>query len=222
MTEKSVLKTGHMIPTGFYPELLNTIERLESEFDQITGERKGQLRELSSFITHKLQQSQVVPLIFICTHNSRRSHISQIWCSAAAHYYQVPAVESYSGGTEATAFNERAVKALSHVGFRITRNNDSANPLYEVSFSKDAAPLPAFSKRYDHEANPKSDFAAVMTCTHADENCPIVIGMEKRIALPFDDPKDFDGTDLEESKYLERVNQIGREMLYAFSQVTSK
>jgi arsenate reductase len=159
-------------------------------------------------------------LNFICTHNSRRSHISQIWAQTAAHVYGIKNVGTYSGGTEATAFNPRAVTAMKQAGFEInTKQNDGQNPVYEVKFSNDAAPLTIFSKKYDDPFNPNKDFAAIMTCSHADENCPVVTGATTRIALTYNDPKDFDGTPLEATKYAERVREIGREILYAFSNV---
>jgi arsenate reductase (thioredoxin) len=204
-----------------YPRLQATIEQLVSEFDDIPLERKELLGELSSFIEHKMKERQKIELVFICTHNSRRSHIAQIWAQAAANYYAIEALASYSGGTESTAFNPRAVKALSKVGFVITPESESQNPVYHVSFSPGVHEILAFSKRYDDSVNPQKDFAAVMTCSHADENCPVVHGMEKRISLPFDDPKDFDGTELEDGKYMERVLEIGREILYAFSVVSN-
>ena len=78
---------------------------------------------------------------------------------------------------------------------------------------------PAACKSTVGAANPEKDFAAVMTCSHADEHCPFIPGATARIALTYDDPKDFDDTPLESEKYRERVMQIGREILYAFSQV---
>jgi arsenate reductase (thioredoxin) len=201
----------------FFSSLQTTIDKLVSEFDSIPGERKIILEQLAEFVETKSKQNQKVELIFICTHNSRRSHISQIWAQTAAAYYEIQNVLSYSGGTEATAFNPRAVQAMETVGFKINEASHADNPLYEISFSADANAVAAFSKRYDSEANPKKNFAAIMTCSHADENCPVVFGMEKRISLPYNDPKDFDGTKQETAKYLERVNEIGREVLYAFS-----
>jgi arsenate reductase (thioredoxin) len=46
-----------------------------------------------------------------------------------------------------------------------------------------------------------------------------VVGAEKRISLPFDDPKDFDVTNQEAIKYHERVLEIVREICFAFSLV---
>ena len=205
-----------------YKSLQETISSLEKEFDSISAERKVILNQLTEFIQKKRDAKQTINLIFICTHNSRRSHLSQIWAQAAAAYYGIQYVESFSGGTEATAFNPRAVKAMQDAGFVIHANEQSSNPVYEVRFSNDASPILAYSKKYDSGANPQKGFAAIMTCSHADENCPVVTGMEKRISLPYNDPKDFDDTPLEATKYAERVREIGREILFAFSKVNLK
>ena len=174
---------------------------------------------MTDFVSNKSKAGGKVLLNFICTHNSRRSHISQVWAQAAAHYYGIKNVETFSGGTEATAFNPRAVTAMKQAGFDISTIKEGSNPVYKVKFSDDAPALTVFSKKYDDDFNPKKDFAAIMTCSHADENCPLILGASVRIALTYNDPKDFDGTSQEAAKYSERVNEIGREILYAFSQV---
>lgn len=196
-----------------------TVERLTKEFGQIPAERIEILKQLVRFVESKVKAGEKVYLNFICTHNSRRSHLSQIWAQTAAHYYNIPNVICFSGGTEATAFNPRAVKAMQQEGFSITMKKEGDNPTYEVRFAERADPVIAFSKKYDDPFNHNEDFAAVMTCSHADENCPLVLGATARIALTYDDPKNFDGTPQEAAKYTERVNEIGREILFAFSQV---
>ena len=203
------------------PTLSKTIEQLISEFDEIPTSRKSLLADLTSFIEGKVKSNQKVKLNFICTHNSRRSHLAQVWAQTAAYYYNIPSVECFSGGTEATAFNPRAVKAMQQAGFDITTKKDGANPVYEVRFSDVVSPLFTFSKKYNDPVNPSKDFVAIMTCSHADENCPLVSGATARIAITYDDPKDFDGTAQEEAKYNERVHEIGREILFAFSRVKS-
>jgi len=206
-------------PDVLFPLLQITVDQLICEFDQIPEDRKKLLKELSDFVYEKLRANQKVFLNFICTHNSRRSHIAQLWAQAAAHYFNTPDVVCFSGGTEATAFNPRAVKAMQGAGFNINKIKDGDNPRYEVKFSTDAPPVISFSKKYDDSFNQSKDFAAIMTCSHADENCPLVLGASARIAITYDDPKDFDNTPQEEAKYTERVRQIGREMLFAFSSV---
>jgi arsenate reductase len=196
-----------------------TVDKLVSEFHQIPEERKMVIRQLTEYVSKKSQSGQRILLNFICTHNSRRSHISQIWAQTAAYYYGIKHVETFSGGTEATAFNPRAVTAMKQVGFEISIIKDGNNPVYKAKYSADAPAMTMFSKKYDDDFNPKKDFAAIMTCSHADENCPLVQGASGRIALTYNDPKDFDGTPQETAKYAERVHEIGREILYAFSQV---
>lgn len=201
-----------------FPALDTTVARLKSELDKIPTERKEILQKLSQFIQNKIKGKQKVYLNFICTHNSRRSHIAQLWAQAAAHYYGLAGVACFSGGTETTAFNHRAVKAMRDVGFEINMVKDGDNPTYEARYTPDAPPIIAFSKKYDDPFNPVKDFAAIMTCSQADENCPLVLGASARISLTYDDPKNFDGTLQEEAKYKERVLQIGREILYACHQ----
>ncbi|HQQ95590.1 MAG TPA: protein-tyrosine-phosphatase [Bacteroidia bacterium] len=203
------------------PTLTPLVSLLTKQFDQIPAERKELLSQLTQFVRNKVKSNQKVYLNFICTHNSRRSHLSQIWAQAAAHYYNVPNVVCFSGGTEATAFNPRAVKAMQDAGFNIVRFKEGENPIYKVTYAENTEPVVAFSKKYDDPFNHNNDFAAVMTCSHADENCPLVLGATARIALTYDDPKNFDGTPQEAVKYAERVHEIGREILYAFSQVKS-
>jgi len=207
------------MPNTVLPALQKTIQKLINEFSLIPKERKPVINNLTNFIKQKSNAGERIKLNFICTHNSRRSHISQLWAQTAAHYYGIANVETYSGGTEATAFNPKAVKAMKEAGFDITVKKDGANPEYEGCYAHEVPGLTLFSKTYDDPFNPNNDFAAIMTCSHADENCPLVIGASKRIALTYNDPKDFDGTSQEEEKYKGRVHEIGREILYAFSQV---
>lgn len=208
------------------PTLIPTLQTYAQthllNFSTLTPEREALLRELSDYIKDRSASGEKINLVFICTHNSRRSHISQLWAQAAATYYGIENVHSYSGGTEATAFNPRAVKAMKDAGFIINEKTGGENPRYDVTFSAGVDPVQAFSKVYDDDANPTQKFCAVMTCSHADENCPYIPGVDKRIALTFDDPKEFDNTPQETDKYAERVKEIGLELFYAFSLAASK
>ena len=205
-----------------YSSIVRSIEQCISGFNKIPDERKKILQDLSRFVERKIEAGEKALLIFICTHNSRRSHIAQLWAQAAAVYYGIPNVIAYSGGTEVTAFNPRAVKTMEELGFLITSTKKNVNYVYEVQFSNEVPPTIAFSKKYDDPRNPGSNFCAIMTCSHADENCPLITGAEMRLSISFDDPKDFDGTSVEESMYKERAYQIGREMLYSFSKIQNR
>jgi len=202
---------------SLFSKLEYKVIQLMNLFKNIPPERKELLNSFAEYISNKLKDDKEINLTFICTHNSRRSHISQIWAQTAAEYYGIPNIKCYSGGTEATAFNPRAVKAMQKAGFKIEKQDNSDNPVYLVYYSDDKEPIECFSKVYSDEYNPQKDFAAIMTCSDADENCPVVFGAEERFPIRYDDPKEFDNTELEEAKYDERVEQIGGEMLYLFS-----
>jgi len=99
---------------------------------------------------------------------------------------------------------------------------ESDNPMYLVTYSEENEPIKCFSKIYSDSFNPQQDFVALMTCSDADANCPMVLGAGARFPVKYDDPKEFDGTDMETKKYAERFEQIGIEILYAFSKIKSE
>lgn len=196
--------------------ITQNLEKFNSEFDKIPLERKQLLERLSAYVAQKLALNQPIKIIVICTHNSRRSHIGQLWLQASAIHLGIPNFESYSGGTEATAFNTRSVAAMERVGFIFDKTSEGENPIYHTFMPTNAeTPTVLFSKKFDADSNPQQNFAAIMVCTEADQGCPIVPGTDLRLAIPFEDPKAFDDTDLEALKYDERVQQIGLEFLYA-------
>ncbi len=201
-----------------YRKLISTIEELKQGFDDISSDRKKLLCEVADFINNELDKNGTARLNFICTHNSRRSHLAQIWAQTAAAHYGIDGLETYSGGTEATAFNPNAVAAIERAGFEV-ENPAGKNPKYNVRFSDDADPMICFSKTFDDPANPSKDFAAIMTCSDADVNCPFVPGAKFRKPVTYRDPKEADSTDREKETYEERCRQIGTEMLYMMSLV---
>ncbi len=186
----------------------------------INEDRLAVLKSLIDYIQSKIDQGQEINLNFICTHNSRRSQFSQIWAQTAADYFGVPG-KCYSGGVEVTAFNERAVASIKRSGFKVVAQGD-INPIYSVFHSEDHDPIKAFSKLFDNPVNKAEQFAAVMTCSHADENCPFIPGTEQRIAVRYEDPKAFDDSPQEAAKYDERSMQIASEMFYVFSKVRTQ
>lgn len=197
--------------------LLECFQNLKKE--AIPEERKKVLWPLVKYIHHKLKAHKPIHLHFICTHNSRRSQLAQVLAQAIGHYFDV-SLSTYSGGTEATAFNEQAVQALVKMGFHIEQKGTS-NPHYLCSYSEAQPPVIAFSKKFDDPTNPTRYFAAIMTCSEADQNCPYIPGAEQRIPIRYEDPKVYDGKPQASIQYVSTARQIAREMLYVFSQATS-
>ena len=209
------------VPGRLYPDIEAYVSKREQEFDQVSAERKAELQQLANYVGARIAKGQDAKLTFVCTHNSRRSHLTQIWTQIAAAHYGVNHVQTFSGGTEVTACNPRTVAALKRCGLRFsTKEESSSNPHYVVAFSEMEPPLVCFSKVFNREPNPSSNYCAVMTCSHADQNCPVAIGCDLRLAIRYEDPKVSDDTPQEAATYDERCAQIAREMLYAMSQVS--
>jgi len=200
-----------------YSVLNDFISKLDVE--SISNERKETLKPLVEYIQEKVDKKDSIRLNLICTHNSRRSHLSQIWAQTMAHHFGINNVSCYSGGTEATALFPMVASTLANTGFEVNTLSEGKNPVYSIKFSENEQPVICFSKRMDDDFNPKSEFVAIMTCSQADEGCPFVPGAEKRIPITYDDPKAFDNTPQQAEKYSERSEQIATEMFYVFSQI---
>jgi arsenate reductase len=200
-----------------YPNLIKAIASFSSQ--SISDERKEVLLSLVDYIQEKVNAGESIRLNFICTHNSRRSHLSQIWAQAMAYHVGLKNVSCYSGGTEATAIFTKVLETLTMQGFQVLKLSENDNPVVAVKFAANDNPIICFSITYDHPFNPSTQFGAVMTCNNADVGCPIVLGAEARFPIKYDDPKAYDGTPLQTEKYAERSLDIAREMWWVFSQV---
>ena len=196
-----------------FPDVHNYLVSCQRE--RIEPGRRAELAPVTQFIEKRVSQGQPARLVFICTHNSRRSQLAQVWMRIAADFFGLAEVDTYSGGSEVTACHPHTLATLSRAGLSIEPATNGNNPLYLVRYDDQAAPLKLFSKRYSHMSNPREDYCAVMTCAEADAACPIVPGAAQRLALSYEDPKSADGTAGETTVYDGRSRQICSEMIYA-------
>ena len=213
--------------TSTEPRLLPRLQsyvadNVADELHAVPAERKVVLNEIASSIAGRLEGGHDADLTFICTHNSRRSHMSQIWAQTAARYYGLDRVDAYSGGTEETCCNPRTITAMRTAGFAVEDATAGDNPLYLVRYADDRPPIRAYSKKYNCDGNPKEGFIALMTCSKADNSCPVVQGAVARYAIHYVDPRLCDDTPTETAAYNERCREIAREMFYVMSQVRSR
>lgn len=204
------------------PAMEIIIPRLAASVADIAEPRRARLLEIAAWITEQGAAGEEAALTFICTHNSRRSHISQLWAQALAWRSGLDHVTTYSGGTEATAFHPNAVAAMRACGFDIESNDESDNPIYHVRYSGESEPVTVFSKTFRDAFNPTAGFAAIMTCNDADEVCPFVPGAAARFSLPYEDPKASDGTPDAARVYFERSLQIATEMLFLMQEAEGR
>ncbi|HBK89782.1 MAG TPA: protein-tyrosine-phosphatase [Cytophagales bacterium] len=214
-SQPPVVRLVVVINSGFMllPALSHKVDALINTFGQISPERIAQLESLAAYIRLRWKERLPVNLVFICTHNSRRSHMAQVWSQAAATYYGLTNIRTYSGGTEVTAFHPNAVRALAASGFTMEAVTSGNNPIYKISVA-DGVSWEVCSKRYDDITLPHTSFAAIMTCSDADAACPFVPGADARFPIRYQDPKISDGTPQESATYALRADEIGREMLY--------
>lgn len=207
---------------GLLPNLKTYANEVAGELHLVGAERREVLGKIANDVNKQLAAGKPAQLTFICTHNSRRSHMSQIWAQTAAYYYGLPKVRAYSGGTETTACNSRTITAMRRAGFKIEDATSGENPLYLVSYAGDRPPVRAYSKLYNSDGNPDKEFIALMTCSSADQTCPIVNGAVARHAIHYADPRLCDDTPTETQAYNERCREIAREMFYIMSQVKER
>ncbi len=211
---------GESVAQKMNKDLRNYSKEVIDEFDQIPAERVDMLKEIADAIYSEKNVDGKADILFICTHNSRRSHIAQLWLQTAMDYYGVQGVNVFSGGLEATAFNPNAISAMERAGFKISGVQSGGNPVY--SASNGISNQIMYSKKYTDRQNPQTGFLAIMVCSDADKSCPIVEGADDRFSLPYDDPRYYDNTPSQDLKYDETVRKISREMFYLADQVKDK
>lgn len=150
-----------------FSEIEQVIKALNPQ--TISTERKAILQPLTEFIQSKVSNQQDIRINFICTHNSRRSHLSQVWAQTLAYHFNIKNVFCYSGGTESTALFPIVAETLQNSGFQIKTISKNENSIYSIKYAYNQHPIIGFSKRLNDDFNPKSEFAAIMTCDSANE-----------------------------------------------------
>mmetsp|Transcript_52551 Transcript_52551/g.125518 ORF Transcript_52551/g.125518 Transcript_52551/m.125518 type:complete len:222 (+) Transcript_52551:102-767(+) len=210
---------GDSIPgSGVQTEALASFLKAAAESVQYDEARDAELTKVAEYLKGKIAEGKPIKMNFICTHNSRRSHMGAVMAAAAAVYHGVKNVQTYSGGTEGTALAPPAVGAMMRAGVSVTKMDSSSNPIYRLDVGQPLL-MDCFSKRFDEAPNPTSDFAACMVCGSANEACPLVTGCDARFPLLYTDPKASDGGSATEQAdaYTKALTQIGGELMVAFS-----
>lgn len=208
------------------------LDTLAAQVDRMDPGRRAAAMKLSNAIVSRFRPGTTLPVIVVCTGNSRRSIMGAAFGNASATNEGLNDIRFYSGGTEPSSFNTRTVSTLRSVGFEIAETGELvtagavgiANPIYLLSWGRSKQPVASvlgvkeFSKPYSHSENPQSGFIAVVVCDRADAQCPIVAGAVERISMPFADPKSADGTPSEAITYAASRDAIGTAMLFALSE----
>ena len=202
-----------------YPELERNLRDLSIGALKLTADRETSLALIATWMKEKRARKLPVHLVFICTHNSRRSQFAHAWASAATLHQGMHGVHVWSAGTEATEVAPPVIEALKAAGFRMEGAGDHdiegnlSRTEYLANMDPDVGRVLLYSKTINEPDNPTADFAAIMVCSDAEQNCPFVPGASARFSLPYTDPKASDGTPDEARTYRMRSEEIGSEMV---------
>ena len=190
------------------------IQRIEEM--KVSNERVVFLNKIVNYVYKTASEKKTPKLNFICTHNSRRSQFCQFWATFFSIYYKIKC-EVYSGGNLETEVYKSVVNNIRDYGFNISYK-DCDNPIYSINFRNQNLGN-YFSKLYNNSENPKNEFAAIMTCSDAEKNCPLVKGSEIKFSLQYEDPKKYDTTKIEKTEYKKTSEKIASEMNYLFYKI---
>lgn len=199
----------------FFQSLQTVIDQLLGTWEAIPQARLTALRQLRTYLHEHRQQP--LPITFICTHNSRRSQLAQVWAQIAAWYFDWPHIRTFSGGTEVTACHPNTIAAMVRCDMHVEKLKSGTNPTYHIEVGPDKSIVPIFSKHYADPHNPQENYVAVMTCGHADENCPVVTGAAYKTAITYVDPKSADHTPNQVQAYDDCCRAIARDCLFLFA-----
>lgn len=201
-----------------HPEITKYIDTLQDK--NLSEDRKSILKSVAKAVQNELSHSELAHILFVCTHNSRRSMLAQTWATAMAQHYGVSDILSHSCGTETTAVHPQVIHTLRLHGFKVGKPTQTDNPVYQVDFAEETKPLTLFSKTLEHESLRDKDLISVMVCSSASENCPFIPNAKARISLPYNDPKAFDEHPDREQVYLKTSKLIATELKYLFKKVS--
>ena len=197
------------------PQLHQLLKQLGKEREHISGTRIAKLRRIADVISIGLREANPLTVVFVCTHNSRRSQLAELWFRTLSTVYGLEDITVASAGTEATAFNEKMIHALELAGFEFQISGNSNNPTYhQLTADHNITGPPMYSKTLEQAFTRPVHGVAIMVCDSAADVCPHVPNIRYRAELLYKDPKISDDTPEEAAVYDARVREIGREMLF--------
>lgn len=175
------------------------------DVSQIKESRLKILDHIARQLVNVIQQDDEANVVFVCTHNSRRSQIAQVCLQLFLQELNIKNIGVFSCGTEKTHIPPQIFALFKRQGLEVRESkNDSIEVFNQIVL---------FSKTYEDDSLPKRSIA-IMVCDSASETCPFVPSFNQRISLEFRDPKQADGSPEEEKSYNKAWIKIATEMAY--------
>ena len=164
-----------------------------------SNKQKERLEKVINQINKLLGSSRSI--VFICTHNSRRSQFCEFWAKYFSNHYDKN-LNIYSAGVEKTEVYNGVFKALLRCGVKKLNN--------KLVIDKQSIRLESKTLEEIH----LKSFISIINCSDAEKNCPIDFRSIANINLKYEDPKSFDGSSSEEDEYFNTSYLIARELNY--------
>ena len=174
--------------------------------------RRPALRSCAAAIARQLDARGEVSVVAVCTHNSRRSQLAEVWLAVASAAAGLGGVSVCSGGSDPVAVAPGAIAVLRERGFRVEADTADANPRLRVRGHGIERELYAKPLGEAVAGVPLRGGVALMVCAAADAACPPVPQVGYRARLPFADPRHADGTPGEAAAYRAASDRIEAEM----------
>tara|TARA_Y100001949_G_C15986510_1_gene330879 strand:+ start:2001 stop:2567 length:567 start_codon:yes stop_codon:yes gene_type:complete len=167
--------------------------------------RKKRLDNIASVINENLNKTRSI--VFLCTHNSRRSQICEVWGKVFAEIYRKK-ININSAGAFKTVVHSQVYESIVKCGLVVDNKK-------EIFFDKKKFKLN--SKTIDSLT--MKNFIAVMTCSNAEKSCPNDPRSIRNIKMFFNDPRIYDETDKMSREYLNTTIYIAEELNYIFKNI---
>lgn len=200
-----------------YNNLKISIEDWNLPFNSFSKKRLKILDQLMVYLKELVAKKLELNVIFVCTHNSRRSQFAQFWLDTFLHNFGIENYNIFSAGTVETEVHKNVISVIEHYGFTVTKDSEINNKKYKIALGK-GYEINLFSKEITSvlEAGLGS-FVLIFVCDSAYENCPFVIENQKHFSLTFEDPGRYD-EDLNALEYYQKcAYKIAAEMHYLAS-----
>jgi protein-tyrosine-phosphatase len=186
------------------PEFSQYVTKQRRQLGRIAGVHATSIAVVAQHIVRNLEARGQLTLVFGCTHNSRRSILSEVWAHVALAGVH-PRLRALSAGSDPQGVAPGTLGALARAGFTISADEQRG----WVATAGDLR-LALRSKRFADLELSDVGFGLVVNCSVLDESCPTVPGSFFRTPLIFDDPRAADGTLSADAAYDRCCAEIAR------------
>ena len=181
------------------------INKLENH--KLEDHQKKRIKIIVERLYNKINSISLI--VFICTHNSRRSQFCETWSKVLANRYGLN-ISFSSAGTTKTSVYKEVINSLKRAGVDINEKGI-------LNIEGKSSIL--YSKTLDDIKENK--FISITNCKDAERNCPLDPRSQLNLNIFYDDPKKFDGMENEKKEYDKTCLSIAAEINVIFKSLVN-